>query len=447
MIRNAKPAKPYPDFPLFAHASGQWAKKIGGKLKYFGKWDSPDLALAAYADFLADSPKIPPAKPGGKASETPSKRRPMGFPLYLHRSGQWARKVNGKTVYFGVDQDAALRRWINEKDTLLAGQVPARGEALTVEYLCDAFMAAKRSQVSTGELEERSWQDYFDVCKKMVAHLGASTSVLSIGPVQLAKLREQLAKGQGAVSLTGFIGRCRVVFNFAYKNDLIDRPVKFGDVFKKPSRKVMRKAKADAGPKMFEAKQIRTMLENASPQLQAMILLGVNAGLGNSDCARLTTDMVQNGQLIYPRPKTGVDRMAPLWPETLEAIQRALEVRPMPRDSEHRKRVFITKYGRTWEGVCLRDNPVAKEFRKLLDDVGFHRKGLGFYTLRRVCQTIGGQIRDTEALRLIMGHVEDANDMGAVYNQQRPSDERLLAVTNHIRKWLFPPEDATESNA
>ena len=57
--------------------------------------------------------------------------------------------------------------------------------------------------------------------------------------------------------------------------------------------------------------------------LKAMVLLGINCGFGNTDCANLplTALDLDRGWLNYPRPKTGTNRRCHLWPETGAALR------------------------------------------------------------------------------------------------------------------------------
>jgi hypothetical protein len=95
---SGKPAKPYAEFPLFARAAGVWAKKIRGKLHYFGPWNDPDAALAKYID---------------------------------------------------------------QKDALHAGRKPRPDpEALTVKDAVNAFLNAKDALLKAGALSVHTWANY-----------------------------------------------------------------------------------------------------------------------------------------------------------------------------------------------------------------------------------------------------------------------------------------------
>jgi integrase len=171
--------------------------------------------------------------------------------------------------------------------------------------------------------------------------------VADLDPDDFAALRNKMAKKWGPVTLGNVIQRIRVVFKFAADDGLIDRPLRYGQSFKGPSRKVVRIDRARKGPKLFTPEEICRLLGAAGAQLKAMILLGINGGLGNADCGQLPLSAVNLDTSIidFPRPKTGIPCRCPLWQETIQAIKEVLAKRPTPKSEEDAGLVFITKYG------------------------------------------------------------------------------------------------------
>ena len=382
----------------------------------------------------------------------PSKPHP-DFPLTANGNGQWSKKIKGRVHYFGAweDPQAAITKWLAEKDYLLAGKLPPRvSDGYRVQEMCNRFLTAKKKLVESEELTQRTWQDYNRTCKLMISHFGGDRLIEDLRVADFDEYRDFLSRGRGVYALGNQIRNSKVVFNYAYDSELIDRPFRYGQTFRVPSQKSLRisraKKQAAHGLRMLEADEIRLMLNGdeqkqilaARQPMRAMILLAINGGLGATDLARLPKSLAEGEWLNYPRPKTGVNRRIPLWPETREALDEAIDRRPTAKNEDDDALCFITKQGNPFVrlGPSGKSNidHLTSEFSKLLVASGLKRKGLGFYALRHGFETIAGESRDQPAVDAIMGH-EDGS-MSSRY-RERISDERLESVVNHVRSWLF----------
>ncbi|MBX3412175.1 MAG: tyrosine-type recombinase/integrase [Pirellulales bacterium] len=445
---HLKYEKPSPNFPLFPHATGRWAKKIRGKLVYFGRMADDPTGIAAIAAWqkynseLLAGRGLDKAKPRRRAGH-PEKPYPE-FPLFAHATKRWAKKIRGKLVYFGPwdDPEGALAKYLEQKDDLHAGRVPRVIDGTTIKDAVNAFLDVKEARLTNGELSPRSFRDYHATCARLVEFFGRNRLVDDIRSDDFGRLRIKLSKTLGAVSLGNEIQRVRTVFKFAYDDGLIERPLRFGQSFAKPARSVIRKARASSGARMFEAEEIRKLIDEAGTPLKAMVLLAINCGFGQSDIAELPLSAVDltTGWIDFPRPKTGVPRRCPLWPETVKALKSAIKNRPEPADNADGNFVFLTTFGRRWvrtklnaKGGIISVDSVLLEFKKIIvaADVTPH----GFYALRHSFRTAADGARDQIAVGLIMGHHDES--MAGVY-RERVEEARLKAVTDHVRRWLWP---------
>jgi len=419
-----KPSKPYPAFPLYAHAGGVWAKRIRGKVYYFGPWADWKGAEAAFRE---------------------------QFPF---------------------------RR---------AGLEPPSAQ-MTVANLLDEFLGGKQSQLETGDITETTFKEYVATCKVIDSYFGKHRPVSTLSVADFNGLRVALAKGKckchtklrldnvrrhlalddyrglraalrdgktkyksklgmvtvadpaklkalrgepwrelkglrlilskakcqckstlGPVSLKRRLTVARMIF--------ADQPRAHRKALKSPPHRLLRAESRKRGPRFYEAADIRKLVKSADPHLRAMILLGINCGFGPQDCFTLPANAVdlEQGWHTFARPKTEVDRRCPLWPETISAMR------------EVQGGTFALN-GRKWDRFV-----VSEVFGKLCSECGVTNHG--FYSLRRTFETVATTADVSQAIiDAIMGHVR--NDMASVY-RQKVFDEQLRKCTDHLRAWYL----------
>ncbi|SFJ26741.1 tyrosine-type recombinase/integrase [Planctomicrobium piriforme] len=383
--------------------------------------------------------------------KTPKKpRKPKAdFPLTPHARGGWCKKVRspiypkGKIYYFGSweDPDGALREYLAIKEELQAGIDPRKSTTgvLPLADVVNLYLDAQKKRTESGDIRQRTWRERSDIGAKLLSILGRTIPASELKPEHFGRLRSELAKTYGPVALKNNISRIKGIFAWAFESGHIPAPPRYGPDFKPPAKRIIRAAKHEKPKRLLSAEEIRTLLEKANSALRAMILLGINGGMGNRDVGALTLAHIdRSGWLEFPRPKTATPRRFPLWPETQTAIQDYLTERP----ACELDLLFVTRFGNAWswedEKGAFNDE-VTKQASKLMRAVKIERAGVGFYSLRHTFRTVADETLDRPAIELVMGHTGDDSDMGNTY-REGVSDERLKAVTDHVRKWLFPPK-------
>ena len=271
------------------------------------------------------------------------------------------------------------------------------------------------------------------------------------------RLRAELARRMGPGPLGNEIQCVRALFKYGYDVGLIDRPVRVRAGIQEAEPEDAAGRAAGAAPACSRRRSCGPCSTPRRSRSCALLLLGVNCGLGNTDLARMPLSALDlDGGWVNVRASQDRHRPAPPALAADGADGRRGPGRAAGAAGPGRRGAGVPdaaggrgsacgrprgrRKARRRPSRCRFDDSVSKETRKLLRRLGLARPWLNFYALRHNFETVGGETGDQVAVDAIMGHARD--DMASTY-RERISDERLTAVNDRVRAWLFPREYVT----
>ena len=383
-----KPAKPYPEFPLFAHNNGQWAKKIKGRIVFFGSWKSAD----------------------------------------------W---------------NTALAHYLDERDALYAGRPIGQNDP--AEMTCDEWLNSwaveKLDAAETGRLGPSQAACCVRTARIMLAATGAARPVVSLDHTALLKIRNAMPS-RSPTTLKGHLTRARMAIRWLERRHQIR--IRLDDELAAPPKRAIR-LHAAARRKFWQPAEIAKILDTDNLRMRAVLSLMGNCAFETHDLASLSWSHIEqvDGRWFHacPRPKTGLPRLAMLWPRTIDAMQAAELWTPdadslMIRNQTGGSVWTENPSGTRTDLISRKARAVIHEQLKPWVETDDPRNGIGVLGLRHSFRTIADAAMDRDATELIMGHspghIADGNAAMAATYRHRIGYDRVRAVAEFVEAAIWP---------
>lgn len=394
---------------------------------------------------------------GKQRKQYPTAKPFPSFPLTPRADGRFTKRINGTLHTFGRGGDwkTAHGEYLSLAKVL---HFPVTGSApppkglpvnITLRQLVNRYLQLRRADMDAGQLHARTWADYRTILLAFAKFTGPALLATELDTRHIdawaSHLRDVVKSGPRRFNAA----RAHL---FAFLRHSFAAPwilaFPLGVGFKRAPKGRIRAIRKN---RLVEPRHVRTLIDAADVQLRAMILLGINGGFGNTDCANLPRAAVDldKGVISYSRIKTGIARTVPLWDETTAALRVVLASRP------NDDLVFRTRHGNLWvrttfnaKGKPVPKDSLAQAFADLLESVSDLvakqtlrqlYKGVGFYSLRHTFITYANEVRDSDARRHIMGRKLAGLDDDYVESFFLP---RLRVVVDHVYARAFGDSSA-----